>query len=121
MTFDGHSNIITTTNNFVTQNLVTHNIIYASDITIGQMNQSSTTHRIAIGNQSGITGQNVHSIALGHYAGSVNQGPNTIAIGPFAGQTNQHSNTIILNTNGNTPLNSQALIQPTFTRSGRSP
>ena len=107
MSFDGLSNIITTSNNFVTQNLVTHNIIYASDITI-QDNESSTTHRIAIGNQSGITGQNVYSIALGHYAGSVNQGPNTIAIGPYAGSLNQHSNTIVLNANGSTPLQTQA-------------
>lgn len=108
MSWDGISNITTTSTNFVTQNLVTHNIIYASDIIIGEENDTSTTHRIAIGNQAGITGQNVYSIAMGHYAGSVNQGPNTIAIGPFAGQTNQHSNTIILNTNGSTPLNSQA-------------
>jgi hypothetical protein len=51
---------------------------------------------IAIGSESGATGQNLGAVAIGAYAGNASQGQAAVAVGGGAGVTNQGANAVAL-------------------------
>lgn len=95
--------------------------VTGSGITTTQIRTTST--KVALGLDAGLTGQGNNAVGVGGAAGYFNQGANTvaigfqagydtqgqnsIAIGTFAGNFFQHSNTIVLNATG-TALNTAA-------------
>jgi hypothetical protein len=52
-------------------------------------NWQITSNPLALGQNSGLTGQGLNSVALGQSSGQYNQGQNAVAIGYQAGQTGQ--------------------------------
>ena len=60
----------------------------------GQTNQGNQS--IAMGLQSGLTGQKSNAIAIGSLSGQINQGVGAIAIGSNAGQSEQNTNSIAI-------------------------
>ena len=58
--------------------------------------QNMDPNQIAIGEESGYTGQREDAIAIGQKAGYTGQGTNTVAIGHNAGQTDQRPNAVAI-------------------------
>jgi hypothetical protein len=108
-----YKDIHATTVNSTTVNSTTANATTANATTVNATTVNATTvdtglldcntlklnsNKIAIGLNSGITGQGINTVAIGSGAGETSQGDNSIAIGNYTGAGTQQPNSIAIGT-----------------------